>query len=657
MPSAYYTSSIARFVREQPQAVLGDLSGASGGTIDGEQISAWTAEIDFLKAALGDIDGHVLLEYTVPRLGSRIDAVVLTGAAVAVLEFKVGASQYRRPDINQVWDYALDLKNFHAASHDAPIIPILVATNAEKSDTVLTPAAHDGVHAPVMTNATGLAHLLAEVGRRYPSPALEATAWAGSQYQPTPTILEAARAMYSQHSVESISRSDAGARNLSVTSQTVEAIVARLREERGKAIVFVTGVPGAGKTLVGLNVAAHKRERTDAGHAIFLSGNDPLVQVLSEALARDEYARQREAGNTAFRKGEAVQNVKAFIHHIRHFRDAGLASDTPPFEHVVIFDEAQRAWDQQMMAAFMARRRRTSGFSHSEPEVLLRYMDRHSAWAVVVCLVGGGQEINRGEAGISAWLDAVHTHFPSWRVFISPELHDSEYAAGDAIARLGGAAAITPDAGLHLAVSMRSFRADNVSHFVKALLDHDRASAKEALVRMLPTYPMAVTRDLKSAKRWVKAHARGSERYGLVASSSAERLKPHAVDVRVKVNPVQWFLNDSNHTRSSFYLEDAATEFQVQGLELDWMCVTWDADLRHRGDGWAHHEFKGDRWNRVVAAERKQYLLNAYRVLLTRARQGMVIFVPPGDKDDHTRDPSWYDATYDYLVDTGVPEL
>ncbi len=657
MPSAYYHSPISRFVREEPRSVLGDLTGGAGGAVDGEQIGAWTSEIDILHAALAGIDGELFLEFTVPRIGSRIDAVVIAGAAVIVVEFKVGATKYNRADINQAWDYALDLKNFHAASHDAPIIPVLVATHATKSSHALTDRAHDGVHKPIECNAGDLGRVLRAVVDEYPGPALNAAAWAAAPYRPTPTIIEAARALYSEHTVDAIARSDAGARNLAVTSQAVESIVARMRTEGGKALVLVTGVPGAGKTLVGLNVATHKRDTADPSHAVFLSGNDPLVQVLSEALARDELIRERSAGNIGFRIGEARQNVKAFIHHIRHFRDAGLAATEPPFEHVVIFDEAQRAWNQAQLANFMARRRRRPGFTQSEPEVLLEYMNRHRPWAVVVCLVGGGQEINRGEAGISAWLDAVRLHFPSWRVFMSPELHDSEYAAGEAIARLGTNVALTPDAALHLSVSMRSFRAENVSRFVKALLDHDVASARTSLSDVIPKYPLAVTRDLEKAKQWIRRSARGSERYGLVASSSAERLKPHAVDVRVPINPVHWFLNKADHTRSSYYLEDAATEFQVQGLELDWVCMTWDADLRHSGAQWSHHEFRGDGWNRVRADERRKYLVNAYRVLLTRARQGMVIFVPPGDSADHTRPPEFYDETFGYLEDLGIPVL
>jgi hypothetical protein len=276
---------------------------------------------------------------------------------------------------------------------------------------------------------------------------------------------------------------------------------------------------------------------------------------------------------------------------------------------------------------------------------------------VIICLVGGGQEIHTGEAGIAEWLEAVRLQFPHWHVYVSPNLTDSEYAAQAALERLGLVASVVWDDRLHLATSMRSFRSENVSAFVKALLDCNIASAQTLLREVNQRYPIAVTRDLARAKAWTRGHARGSERYGLVASSQAQRLKPHAIDVRVNVDPVQWFLNDRHDTRSSFYLEDAATEFQVQGLELDWVCVTWDADLRRHADSWRYHSFRGDAWTSIHKEDRKRYLLNAYRVLLTRARQGMVIFVPPGDESDPTRTPAFYNDTYEYLTGLGVVEV
>jgi Schlafen group 3, DNA/RNA helicase domain len=485
---------------------------------------------------------------------------------------------------------------------------------------------------------------------------LDAQYWARAPYHPTPTIVEAARALYAQHSVEAIARYDAGAENLRTTSARIEELIDEARADKRKLICFVTGVPGAGKTLVGLNVATQRRDVKQPTHAVFLSGNGPLVAVLREALARDELARQRSNG-VRVRKGKVAESVKAFIQNVHHFRDDLLIDARPPAEHVAIFDEAQRAWNLRQTANFMRRKKRRPGFSQSEPEFLISSMDRHADWAVVVCLVGGGQEINTGEAGIDSWIEAVNSKFPHWFMHISSRLTDSEYGAGVWLNAIRQKQNIRLDDCLHLAVSMRSFRAENVSYFVKATLDCEKEGARQAFCQLADRYPIVMTRNLTQAKQWIRRHARGTERYGLVASSKAQRLKPDAIDIRVDVDPVHWFLNGKEDTRSSYYLEDAATEFQVQGLELDWTCVAWDGDMRYTGSGWSYHHFRGDRWCTVANSENQRYLCNAYRVLLTRARQGMVIYVPPGNLEDRTRSPGFYDATYHYLAELGIPEL
>lgn len=654
--NAYYAADIAALIGASPEEVIGALVTNSSFSVEPAQRDAWLLQITILQSALVGVDGTLFLEFVVPRIGSRLDVVLICGPAIFAIEFKVGESDYRRADVNQVWDYALDLKNFHKGSHDAPIIPILVATEARSSDTTLPVPHRDGVYPPTRCSAEGLAHLITEGRAHVAGRPIDAIAWDESPYQPTPTIIEAAQALYSQHSVEAIARHDAGARNLRVTSQRVEDLIDEARQRGHKIIVFVTGVPGAGKTLVGLNVATRKRDDAQPTHAVFLSGNGPLVAVLREALTRDEVTRLRRRGDNT-RRGVVGQAVQAFIQNVHHFRDDGLRNKEAPDDHVVIFDEAQRAWNLRKTADFMLRRKKRPGFTQSEPEFLISYLDRHVDWAVVVCLVGGGQEINDGEAGISAWLDAVREKFPGWHAYVSPDLTDSEYAAGHALDTLTGRANVVRDNSLHLAVSMRSFRAETVSHFVKAVLDCEGRQASELLAQLCDRYPIALTRDLRRAKRWIREHARGSERYGMVASSGAQRLKPHAIDVRVEINPVHWFLNDADDTRSSWYLEDAATEFQIQGLELDWVCMTWDADLRYTQSDWSYNAFRGSKWTSVRKPDRQQYLRNAYRVLLTRARQGMVIFVPQGDDLDATRAPDYYDSTFAYLSDLGMPVL
>lgn len=656
--SAYVSLPISEFVDAPIDSLIGRLTLASAHDVELPQREAWAVSIEVLRSAVRGMDGHLYLEFDIPRLGSRIDAVVLSGGVIFPIEFKVGEQKHNRHDINQAWDYGLDLKNFHAASHSAPILPILVATEAREIDLGWSPPHPDGVRSPLRTNSAGLAGALADGLRLVQGPPIDGGEWGSAPYRPTPTIVQAAQALYARHSVDAISRSDASAQNLLVTSKRVEEVIESARSHGQKAIVFVTGVPGAGKTLVGLNVATQRRDEMSPTHAVFLSGNGPLVAVLREALIRDEVGRRKATGEVGVRKGAVGQKVKAFIQNVHHFRDEGLrASDVAPADHVVIFDEAQRAWNLAKTSDFMRRRKDRPGFNQSEPEFLLSYLDRHADWAVVICLVGGGQEIHTGEAGIAAWLEAVQSTFAHWRVHISPRLTATEYAAVEAIRSLEITTAVNLDPALHLDVSMRSFRAERVSDFVKTVLDIESATASVLLEEITQKYPMVVTRDLARAKDWIRENARGSERYGLVASSQAQRLKPHAIDVRVDINPIHWFLNDAADTRSSWYLEDAATEFQIQGLELDWTCVNWDADLRFTADGWTHHQFRGSKWQHVHKLDRQRYMLNAYRVLLTRARQGMVIFVPPGDRKDPTRMPKFYDGTYEYLTGLGVEEL
>lgn len=654
---AWYGATITDFLEARAEEIIGHLISNSDFTILTTQRDAWLGQITILKDVLRGINGDLFFEFSIPRMGRRIDVVVVAGAVVFALEFKVGESESERAAIEQVWDYALDLKNFHEASHAVAIVPVLVATESRLTPPSKLLSDADGVHRPVVVGSGGLRAVIDLALHEVSGPNVDAGQWSRASYRPTPTIIEAARALYAQHSVEAIARYDAGAENLRVTSSRIDKLVDDAMAKGRKLICFVTGVPGAGKTLVGLNVATrHRRELEQPTHAVFLSGNGPLVAVLREALTRDEVSRRKSNGETV-RKSQVSESVKAFIQNVHHFRDDGLIDVGPPVEHVVIFDEAQRAWNLRQTANFMQRKKNRPGFNQSEPEFLISYMDRHRDWAVVVCLVGGGQEINKGEAGIDTWLDAVQTKFPHWHMHISQRLADSEYAAGRTLERVRGQSNVSFDDCLHLAVPMRSFRAESVSSFVKALLDCEVATAQIHFAALASRYPIFVTRDLNRAKDWVRSKARGSERFGLVASSKAQRLKPHAIDIRVEVNPIHWFLNDRDDTRSSYYLEDAATEFQVQGLELDWTCVTWDGDLRFAGSGWSYHDFRGSKWTNVKDNDNRNYLRNAYRVLLTRARQGMVIFVPPGDATDATRTPAFYDTTFEYLTSLGVPVL
>lgn len=657
MKREYYSDSITDFLTTSPTVILGKLVENSGFPIELTEREAWQEEIRILKSVLSNVEGQIYFEYSIPRVGRRIDVLLLIGSVIFVLEFKVGEREFTSYALNQAYDYALDLKNFHETSRDLLIAPIVVATNASATRPAIAVTIHnDKVLAPIRSNVESLAETMERVLEFASGAAIDPDRWESGRYSPTPTIIEAAMALYNSHSVEDISRSDAAAINLTVTSGAISEIIEAARANSFKAVCFVTGVPGAGKTLVGLNIATQRRDESDELYSVFLSGNKPLVDILREALARDRVRSDKEAGRKT-RKGQAMSEVKAFIQNVHHFRDECIIDNGPPVEHVALFDEAQRAWDLQETASFMRRKKNTPNFNQSEPEFLVSCLNRHPDWAVIVCLVGGGQEINRGEAGISEWVDSLNRSFPDWHVYISSQLSDSEYAAGHALELLRARSDVTIKDELHLAVSMRSFRAEHVSLLVKQLLDLEKSEARQTLANVSAKYPIVLTRDLAKAKRWLRDQARGTERYGIVASSQAERLKPYAINVKFTINPIHWFLDGPEDVRSSFYLEDVATEFDVQGLELDWACVTWDADFRYTENGWAHRSFCGDRWNYIKKAERKSYQKNAYRVLLTRARQGMVIVVPPGDVEDATRKPEFYNPTFYYLQEIGFKTI
>jgi hypothetical protein len=619
------------------------------------QREAWLEQATILQGVLSRYVGAIYLEFIIPRMGRRIDAVVIIGAVIFVLEFKVGERNFRTQDVDQVVDYALDLQNFHEGSHDVCIAPVLICTQADQHRERIPDAEpRDRLFDVVRTNTDGLAPAIERILCLASGSPIRIDEWESSRYKPTPTIIEATLALYRGHSVSEISRTDAGATNLSVTARIVADIIETTKVRHEKAICFVTGVPGAGKTLVGLDAATKHINREDELYSVFLSGNGPLVAILQEALARDKIQQSRLRG-TPVRKGVAISEVRAFIQNVHHFRDECLIDvERPPIEHVAIFDEAQRAWNLRQTVDFMRRKKRRPDFNVSEPEFLISCLDRHRDWAVVIGLVGGGQEINTGEAGIGEWFDALHRSFPDWQIYVSDRLRDSEYGVSHVVEDLEARRRVTLKADLHLATSIRSFRSERVSKLVKELLDLELEAAQRTLHQVQERYPIVLTRDLSTARKWLRTRARGSERYGIVVSSQAERLKPHALDVRTPVDPVHWFLDARDDVRSSYYLEDVATEFDIQGLELDWVCVVWDADFRFAGDGWDHWSFRGNRWERIQSPERRRYLKNAYRVLLTRARQGMVVVVPPGNDEDPTRRPTYYDPTFNYLVQTGI---
>lgn len=655
MLNYFYRDTIKSFLQKDSSQIIGEIALADNFDTRNTQSKAWEIQISVLKEVLEGFEGELFFEFSIPRMGSRVDVLLVIQDVIFVVEFKVGESKYLSYDIDQVWDYALDLKNFHEPSHAAVLVPILIATEANNSFLEISTTSHnDNLINPIRSNKSDLRKAI-KLSLEFLSEneIIDGEKYSKGRYAPTPTIVEAALSLYNTHSVDEITRSDASAKNLTDTTDVITKLIEVARKEKKKKICFVTGVPGAGKTLVGLNVATEHLDHKNDEASVYLSGNGPLVQILQEALARDRVRREKEKGNKLTKK-RARSSVKTFIQNVHHYRDEYLRDKNPPVDHVAIFDEAQRAWTKKQTVSFMKRRKGENDFDESEPEFLISCLDRHEDWAVIICLVGGGQEINTGEAGISEWLRAIKKRFTDWEVYISPDLTGSEYDAVESIQELEGITKVHLNKDLHLSVSMRSFRAENLSEFVKHLLDLSVEKAQRTLGNIPEDYPIVLTRDIIKAKKWLKEKARGSERYGLVVSSQAERLKPYAVDVKSPMNPIHWFLNDKNDVRSSYYLEQVATEFHIQGLELDWACVIWDGDLRYSDKVWDFNSFKGSKWQNIHKKERQDYLVNAYRVLLTRARKGMVIVVPEGNEEDHTRRPGYYDPTYTYLKELGI---
>ena len=677
MPRYYYRNSIKDFLKSSENEILGNLSLDNSFDLNSEQKNAWVSEISIMKGVLSSYaEGHILFEYSIPRLGKRVDVIVLLHGIIFVLEFKVGENGFPRNNIEQVWDYALDLKNFHEGSHNKVIVPILVATEALETSLQFSACIYnDKVYEPVCTNAKDLRSCIKKILEIEKTQDTDISEWADSRYSPTPTIIQAASALFNNHSVADITRTEASSKNLTVTCNYIADIIEQSKGKSEKAICFVTGVPGAGKTLVGLQVAIEQFEKKDL--AVYLSGNFPLVSVLTEALARDKKKKEEEKTGEKYPISTARRDVHSFIQIVHHYRNTFLEKIRLPIinddieidktkikknkddgfaevEHVAIFDEAQRAWTKEQLSKWLKQKRNIANFPYSEPEFLIWSLDQRPDWAVIICLVGGGQEINTGEAGISEWLRSLNERFPEWKIYISNQLTEKEYAEGNVKQILNQNQNVVENDSLHLSVSMRSFRAENLSRFVHELLELNVSRSSEIFNLLKDNYPIVLTRSLDKAKAWLRKKARGSERYGMLVSSQAYRLKPLAIDVRFKPDTVHWFLDDADDVRSSLFLEDVATEFDVQGLELDWSCVIWDGDFRYNKDGWQNYSFKGNSWQRINAEERKSYQLNAYRVLLTRARQGMIIVVPEGSDSDHTRKHEFYDPTFEYLKQIGL---
>jgi len=527
MKRYYYADKVIDFLKKDLYTIFGELTSADQFAADDLQKNTWKAEIEILKRELSGLYyGTLLFEYTIPRIGDRIDNVLIYNGIVFLLEFKFGEKLYPSAAIEQVTDYALDLQCFHKESHNKFIVPIIVCTEANEEHSQIG-YIDNKIMLPLKCNRDNLGSTIRDIAENFEQEWFSAEDWINSIYMPTPTIVEAAQALYRGHKVEDISRNDATAINLSITTDAINKIIDYSKTNNRKSICFVTGVPGAGKTLARLNISASRSNLSEEEHAVFLSGNGPLVEVLQEALARDKSEREH------IKKTIAMRNVKVFIQNIHHFRDNAIIQETPPCDKVAIFDEAQRAWTEDMLSKFMKDKKGLADFNQSEPEFLISIMDRHRDWATIICLIGGGQEINTGKAGLTEWFNSLKSKYSNWDVYVSDRITDSEYTSGVPVTSILSKVNIIPE--LHLAVSLRSFRSEKVAAFVKALLDIDVEEARKLYLSFKKDYPIVITRDIEKAKTWIKSKAKGSQRYGVIASSGAKRLRTHGVWVQNKV--------------------------------------------------------------------------------------------------------------------------
>ena len=659
MCSAFYSNDIKTFLNQNEDEIFGIIAKNDEFDSASKQKDAWIAQIRLLKNVLNKYsNGSVIFEYTIPRVGGRIDNVVLLDDTIFVLEFKVGNEIYTGSAATQARTYAIDLANFHEESHNKTIVPILIATDAPECDLQINKYKNN-VYDVIYTNGNNLTKIFNQFKKLFSS-RIQLNKWLNSRYVPTPTIIEAAEILYNNHSVDDISQNEA-AENLTKTSAAVQKIIEYSKQNHQKAICFITGVPGAGKTLAGLNIAIENQKTTGKNYSCFLTGNQPLVSVLREALARDDNKR------TGISIGEARDNVKSFIQIIHHFRDESLKNlDIPPVDNVVIFDEAQRAWQQAQLSNFMNEKKaailnklpddkRHKILSMSEPELLIEYMNRHQDWAVIVCLVGGGQDINTGEAGIQEWFDSLRRSYPDWKVYVSNKITDEEYVGNNSFGTLIEGLNCKTVEELHLSISLRSFRSEKVANFVHHLLNNEKEQAAAIYEEIKKVYPICITRDLNTAKEWIKKQTDGKNcRYGLIASSQAKRLRAEGIWVECNCKPEKWFLEGKNDIKSSYFMEEVATEFDIQGLEIDYALVGWDADYRYENGHFECYKPSGSKWQTINKEDNKRYLKNAYRVLLTRAREGFLIFVPKGDNSDNTRLCKYYDELWEYLKSIGI---
>ena len=613
MPRSYYSKNLKEFLNDENNAILGELTKNHSFSLEEQQRDAWRQQILILKEELSEFDsGHILFEYSIPRMGKRVDVVFIYSGLVFIIEFKVNADEYKKGDIDQCLDYALDLKNFHAESHDLQLIPILISTSAPDFENVFEKF-DDDIFKPLKDNGKNLKKIINKMFQDFNTTPIDPIKWESSIYKPTPTIIEAAQALYQGHDVKEISRSDAGAENLTRSTDKIKQIILDSKKNRKKSICFLTGVPGSGKTLVGLQLVYTLDKLDEEINGVFLSGNGPLVEVLKHALGK---------GSQSF-----VQPVHNFL------KEYGGNGNSIPHENIWVYDEAQRAWDS---AQVLAKR----GHENSEPEDIVKIGDRINSWSVIVALIGEGQSIHIGEeVGLKLWKNAIEKSGKDWRIFC-PEKLESTFSELNPVFHNE----------LDLTKTLRSHIAEDVALWVEKLIEEKIKLAREFANEIREQgFVLYITRDLDQAKSYAMGRYEGQneKRFGLIASAKDKILPAFGVDndymttLRFRGGP--WFNDPPNSVKSCCAFNSVATEFQCQGLELDLPIVCWGDDLLW-DDGWKIKKTT----RRTKAKDPHTLRLNSYRVLLSRGRDGIIIFVPPLEK---------LDSTYKVLVKSGLKIL
>jgi hypothetical protein len=664
----YFESSVRDFLAQNSDIIQSKLHNAYAADGFNSQYTsatkAWVVTIKCLREELERLvricpealSWGLVLEYPLYRLRIRIDLLLISLKAIYVIELKTEATEYISVDKNQVEEYALDLRDFHSGSGSNPIFPILWCP--AKSDDILPSSfeLNDSVSPVICVGKDRLVETIinTEVESAHIENRIDFKSWLTSTYRPVPSIITAATAIFSNHGVQEISNFDAD--NLAVAGRELIRLIRQAKLNNANYLIFLSGVPGSGKTLAGLNVVHEALEEkvVNQGEIVYLSGNTPLVVVLREALAQDQVRQSKlDPLLDSLTLKSARTSMRVTIQHVMDFLNQYLNKevDSPPVDHVVIFDEAQRAWDKKQGAAKFDR-------ASSEPELMLGIMERHEDWSVLIALIGLGQEINDGEYGVSGWGEALEQRLnhssKAWEVFGSHSTLDRLEAPKFPLSNL-----ITNE-NLHLNVPQRSYRAPNLSKWVDLVIKGDATGALR-IKQDLGNYPIVITRSCASMKGWLKAKARGHRRIGLLASSGAKRLRADGFGEFLTANDgasiAHWYLQPIGDIRSSYALEVPSNEYTSQGLEIDYVGLCWGGDLiRPTGASgqWVARKLSGDRWNTVKTNSGKEFIENSYRVLLTRAREGMVFWVPEGQVGDKTRSPEDSDRVYSYLIECGA---